>query len=289
MPRLLIISVLLLFLGIGITYASDIAFYVGQWNTDGWYDKTQFDDVATIIKVAGSLFKEVQQFDDKKLDDFGTWAKKNTDDGELDIIWLNGCLPSTLYPYPNLKPDGSVIEEFIDHGNMVINVGDWFAYVSYEIGARAPANAEQGAANILDLPAGIIVGDDSGPPFPATASAKKYVPSLDDPCRSVRPVVLTQIQKPWEAALILASRDGSEDPAKAQRADPVVLHNTETDGYVAIVNQASISCCGNVGWLKDRGKVCGELIKNWVNQVVGLSIQPAGKLTATWGEIKNHQ
>jgi len=29
--------------------ASDIAFYVGQWNTDGWYDASQFDDVDTII------------------------------------------------------------------------------------------------------------------------------------------------------------------------------------------------------------------------------------------------
>jgi hypothetical protein len=250
--------------------ASDIAFYVGQWNTDGWYDETQFDDVETIIAETGHLFKDIQQFNDDQLEEFGAWVDDRTNDGVLDIIWLNGCMPSVLYPFVNLEPDGSRMEEWLDGGNMVINVGDWFAYVSYENGVREAANAGDGAANILDLSSGIIVSDDTGPNFAATPTAKQLVPSLDDPSRSVRPVVLSQVQDPWEVAFILASPGGSEDPAEAQRADPVVLHNTETDGYVAIVNQASTTCCGNVGWLSDRGQVVAELISNWVNSVIGL-------------------
>lgn len=288
MKRLSIISFLILSFCLGIAYASDIAFYVGQWNTDGWYDASQFKDVEKIINQTKSLFKDIQQFDDKKLKEFEAWAKKNTNDRELDIIWLNGCMPSSLYPYPNLQPDGSVAELWLDGGNMFINLGDWFAYVSYECGARCTENGPSGAANILDLSSGIITGDDSGPRMKVTPTGKKYLPSLDDPCRTVRPVVLTEVKDPWEVAGLFASPGGSDDPAKEVRADPVVIHNKKTDGYVAIINQASISCCGNVGWLKDRGQVCVEFIKNWVAQVVGLSVEPAGKFTTTWGRIKSH-
>jgi len=48
--------------------ASDIAFYVGQWNSDGWYDASQFDDVDTIIAETGHLFKDTQRFDEITLD-----------------------------------------------------------------------------------------------------------------------------------------------------------------------------------------------------------------------------
>jgi len=271
---------------VGLAYASDIAFYVGQWNTDGWYDETQFDDVKTMIKETGNMFKDVQQFDDEHLADFGAWAKKNTDDGEFDIIWLNGCLPSVLYPFPNKEPDGSVAEEWLDGGNMFINVGDWFAYVSFECGARCFSNGPHGAASILDLSPGIITMDDNGPRMKLTPTGKKYTPSLDDPARTTRPVILSQVKYRWEVAALLSSEGGSDDPAKEARADPVVIHNKKTDGYVAIVNQASKNV-GNVGWIKDRGKVCAELIKNWVGEVVGLAdVAPTGKLTTTWGEIK---
>lgn len=287
--KALSVSMFIILISCVCAYGSDIAFYVGQWNTDGWYDASQFDDVEAIIEGTRGMFNEVVHFDDDQLDEFGAWAEANADDDEFDIIWLNGCMPSCLYPFPNLEPDGSLAELWLDGGNMFINLGDWFAYASYECGARCSENGSTGAANILDLSSGVITSDDSGPIFDATPSAKKYVPSLDDPCRTVRPVVLSQVQDPWEVALILASPGGEEDPAKAVRADPVVIHNKETGGYLAIVNQASISCCGNVGWLTDRAQVCVELIKNWVGEVLGLlSVEPAGKLTTTWGGVKHH-
>ena len=136
--------------------ASDIAFYVGQWNTDGWYDASQFEHVETIITETGHLFKDIHQFDDAQFDAFGAWVDENTNDGEMDIIWLNGCMPSVLYPFPNLQPDGSRAEEWLDGGNMFINVGGWFGYVSYEGGSRQDQNGDSGAANILDLTYWII-------------------------------------------------------------------------------------------------------------------------------------
>ncbi len=67
----LVIVLVVVFTFCTTAMASDIAFYVGQWNIDGWYDESQFTDVETIIAETGSLFKDVQQFDDTQFDDFG--------------------------------------------------------------------------------------------------------------------------------------------------------------------------------------------------------------------------
>ena len=249
--------------------ASDIAFYVGPWNTDGWYNASQFDHVDTIIAETGYLFKNIQQFDDAQLDEFGAWVDENTNDGEMDIIWLNGCMPSILYPFPNLQPDGSRAEEWLDGGNMIINIGDWFAYVSYEGGYRQPQNGDAGAANILDLPYWIIVFGDNTQ-MTVTPTGRAYLPSLNDPAPTDRPVVLSAVQPPWEVAAIFASTGGTEDPSAETWADPVVIHNTETGGYVAFINQAD---GGPGGWIDDRGLTCAEFISNWVNGMIGLGVQ----------------
>jgi len=238
--------------------AADIAFYVGGWNP-GWYDATQFDDVAVIIDEAGHNFKDIQQFDDSAagFDAFTAWIDENTDDGELDIIWLNGTMPSVLYQFPNVDPDGSPAETWLDNGNMFINVGDWFGYMSYEGGSRSADNGPSGAANILDLAGGIFVGGPQGT-MEITAAGTEYLPSLTA-VASDRPLVLSQLAAPWEVAEIFAQNSGGT------HADPIVIRNTETDGYLAVVNQNA-----GGGWLDSRGLTCAELINNWIGPIVGL-------------------
>ena len=256
MKNLVFVSVIVCALCTAVV-ASDIAFYVGNPNVDGWYDVAgQTADVATIISRTGHLFSDIQQFDDGQFDAFGAWVDENTDDGELDIIWLNGCMPSVLYPFVNLEPDGSRIELWLDGGNMIINVGDWFGYVSYEGGAREAANTGTGAANILDLNAGIIQGSAAGT-MDITADGAEYLPSLNA-VAAERPVVLAEVQAPWEVAAAFGQN------AAGTHADPVVIHNTETGGYLATINQATT-------WINDRGLTCAEFIANWVNTVVGLT------------------
>ncbi len=259
MNRIALVMVVAL-AGSTVAGAADIAFYVGAPNTTGWYDDpTQLQDVETILDETGHLFKDIQQFNDGQFYEFGAWVDKNTNDGEMDILWLNGCMPSVLYPFPNLQPDGSRMELWLDGGNMVINVADWFGYISYEGGWRRTNNLEWGAANILDLPAGVIMYADNTW-LQATPTGKKYLPSLPDSVVTYRPVVLTSVQAPWEVAAIFASGGGSDDPLIETLADPVVLHNTETGAYAMFVNQAG---GGPATWI-DRGKVCAEFIANWV-------------------------
>lgn len=253
--------------------ASDIAFYVGQFNTDGWYDESQFEDVETIIAETGHLFGDIQQFNDDDLEfaEFNAWVEERIDDGKMDIIWLNGCTPSCLYPNPNLEPDDSRIERWLDGGNMIINVGDWFGYCTYEGGprggeGRSGDNGGNGAANILDLSSGIIVSA-GGTQMAVTPMGAEYLPSLNDPAKTDRPVVISAVEAPWEVAALFASPGGSDDPAVEAQGDPIVIHNTETDGYVAFINQAA---GGPSGWIDDRGMVCAEFIGNWVHSEIGL-------------------
>ena len=238
--------------------ASDIAFYVGGWNP-GWYDASQFDHVATVIAEAGHNFKDIQEFDDSQagFDAFTAWIEANTDDGELDIIWLNGTMPSVLYQFPNVDADGSPAEVWLDNGNMMINVGDWFGYMSYEGGTRSADNGPTGAANILDLGGGIFVGGAQGT-MEITSAGREFLPSLTA-VTSDRPLVLSEVVAPWEVAEIFAQN------AAGTHADPIVLHNTETNGYLAIVNQNA-----GGGWLDDRGLTTAELINNWIGPIVGL-------------------
>jgi hypothetical protein len=263
-------------------YSSEIAFYVGNPNVDGWYSvEAVLADVETIKNETSSLFQSISEFDDDQLDEFAVWAEERTDDGKLDIIWLNGCVPSTLYQFPNVDPDGSVIENWLDGGNMVINVGDWFGYCSYEGGARQADNGPSGAANILDLASGIIYSADNTT-MTATDAGKRYLPSIGDSCISYRPISIAEVVAPWEVAAVFASVTGDEDA----NCDPVVIHNTETDAYVAFIDQSAGS--GPPGWLDDRGLTCAEFINNWVGEVIGFTpVEPAAKLSSTWGDIKS--
>jgi len=270
---------LALVLGAGVSYASDLALYIGHPNP-GWYLEDQMlKDAQKIVDAVKGLFKEVKMFNDDKLKELQAWAEANLDDGELDIIWLPGTMPSVLYPNPNKQPDGSLAENWLDKGNMFINVADWFAYCTYETGARGADNGKAGAENILDLPGIIRFGDNTA--MKRTPAGDKYLPSLPKEFRTDRPVVIGAIKSPWEVAALFGSPGGSDNPAKEADADPIVIHNTKTDGYVAIINQAALDDA-----LK-RADLTIDFIKNWVAEVVKLTpVEPAGKLPVTWGAIK---
>ena len=184
--------------------ASDIAFYGGA--VPG---ATMKKDVENIIQNTGALFKDVQKFADENLDGLGKWADANMGDGELDIIWTNGSTPSTLYPLENKKPDGSRAEKWLDDGNMIINLADWFAWGNFEKGFKV-RNKSVAAANILDLPDNIIVGADDTV-MKVTNTGKKFIPSLGNQVGSNRPVNIEAIEEPWEAAAIFASVKGGND------------------------------------------------------------------------------
>ena len=279
----LIPAVIFVFAFGSMAMASDIAFYVGAVPGSAYPEATMNKDVKKIIRDTGALFKDVQKFADDNLNGLGQWADANMGDGELDIIWINGSTPSVLYPLLNEKPDGSRAEKWLDDGNMIINVADYFSWGNFETGEKV-RNKEVAAANILDLTEDIIVGGDDAV-MKVTDTGKEFMPSLGAEVGTNRPVNIEAIAEPWEAAAIFASTKGVDDQGAGGLADPIVLHNKDTDGYMAIVNQA----WGNN--FIDRGAACTELIKNWLvgkGLITGVktSVEPVAKLSTIWGEIK---
>ena len=83
----------------------------------------------------------------------------------------------------------------------------------------------------------------------------------------------------WRVAAIFGSNDGTED--EADFADPAVINNRKTGGYLAVINQAGFDL-----WNR-RGEICSDFINNWVTaNAVGFSVDVKGKLVTRWASIK---
>ena len=285
----LIMTVVLVFAFGTMAIASDIAYYVGEFQGGSYDDETMAFDVETMMQETAGRFNDVQSFDDGDIDGLGAWAEANIGDGDLDIIWLNGQIPSSLYPTFNEQEDGSVAERWLDDGNMFINVADWFAWATHENGEKE-RNTHVAAGFILDQDHTIILGA-ADTVMSRTAAGREYMPSLDDNLLSNRPVYLEAFTPPWEVTEIfgVSASEGVADVGDVQDmvlpagvlADPVVACNTETNGCLAIISQSKIANAG------DRGAMCSEFINNWVfGGGLTTSVDPADKLSATWGAIK---
>ena len=142
--KLIYVLMVVAVLGIaGATSASDLAIYSGPTNA-GWISNdTCQANTKTIMNDARmkKLFDAIDNFGDgteKGYDSpLGKWAKDHTGNGQQDVvITASGTCPSALYELRNKDPDGSPVEEFVEDGNVVINVADWIFYLSAEGGVR---------------------------------------------------------------------------------------------------------------------------------------------------------
>ena len=230
-----------------------------------------------------ALFDSIQDFGDG--DEVGDdsplaeWCKAHTGNGRQDVILLAcGTAPSSLYPFPNAKPDGSNVENFIEAGNIVINVADWIFYMSYEGGVRSAENGAGGAANVFDIPGLDFNERGTGNQTP-TALGEKYIPSLK-PFRSIRPWHVEQLANSNWDVVIFAQED-------ANNADPVVAVSKESgkdgNGMIAAMWQAAIP---NWSGTDPRGIGVAEFIENWLSENATLDVHADGKLSTTWGHLK---
>ena len=279
--------VLLTLLGCAaIVSANDLAFYSGPTNP-GWIsDNAVAENVRVIRNDPGikALFDSIEDFGDG--DEYGNnsplakWCIEHTGNGQQDVIILAcGTTPSALYPFPNLKPDDSNIENFIEEGNVVINVADWIFYMSYEGGFRSPDNGPEGAANVFDIHG--LSFHDRGASFEPTALGKKYIPSLKS-FRSTRPWHLEQfVGTNWNVVVFAEADKNTADPAVAISKTP----GRDGTGMIAAMWQTNSPV-----WF-DRPDVRGigvaEFIINWLAENSALDIEGTDKLTTTWNAVKN--
>ena len=263
--------------------ASELAIYSGPSNP-GWIAQPAVGQVRDVIMNDASMkgiFDSITDFGDG--DEVGDdsplalWTKAHTGNGQQDVIvTASGTTPSALYQFPNADPDGSNVENFIEDGNVVINIADWIFYMSYEGGVRSADNGANGAANIFDVP-GLSFGDQGGMMEP-TEDGMKYIPVLEE-FDSARPWHLGQLEgTDWEVTIFAG--DGGDS------ADPAVAVHQEYGGIIAAMWQDDAPI-----WPGDdpRGIGVVQFIANWLteNGEIGtLNVDPRDKMATTWGQVR---
>ncbi len=267
--------------------ASDLAIYSGPPNP-GWISEPAVGQVRDTIMNEPrmkSIFDSITNFGDG--DEVGNdsplakWTIAHTGNGVQDVIVTAcGTTPSALYQFPNKDPDGSNVENFIEDGNVVINVADWIFYMSYEGGVRSADNGADGAANIFDIP-GLSFSNRGGQQQP-TPEGEKYLPESLEPWQSSRPWHLEQFDgTDWEVTAFAKADDIT--------ADPAVAVNKVYGGIIAAMWQKDAPI-----WPGDpdpRGIGVVEFIANWLTEngnIGGLNVDPRDKIATTWGQIKRY-
>ncbi len=242
--------------------AGEVVIYTG---TTQWIDKAPADEQANIcvemLDAAG--IKNTLLTSDGDMDALATWMENATGDDGLDICVLYGDIPPTLYPQGNAQPDGSVAEMYIEttDGDAILNHAD---YMFWGLGNR---NAEGGLQNMMDIP-GIVMWDDNTPMI-VTDKGKEIAPSLPE-IQSDRPFHIDQLDGDWEVEVSLAQNEAGT------RADPIIVRDGELGRLIPVIQTAN----GN----EPKGAVAAEIII-WL-MANATSVEPEGKLSTTWGNLK---
>ena len=272
---------------LSVSMAGDFAVYSGPTNP-GWISDGAVEAIAnTVTKHAGvkAMFDNIDNYGDGdevgNKSPLGKWLVSHTNNGQTDVVFTAcGTCPSSFYPFPNKEPDGSNIENFIEAGNVHINVADWIYYMSYEGGVRSADNGGAGAANVFDIP-GLSFGN-RGSDFQPTAEGKKYIPSLKN-FDSTRPWHMEQFKgTPWKLVAFAV------DKGDKNSADPVVAISTEDgkDGTGMIAAMWQKDAPVWAGKPDPRGIGVAEFMVNWLQENATFAVNPKEKMSTTWGYVK---
>ncbi len=238
------------------------------------------DEIDNLIKILANV--NLETFEPKDIDGLAAWVAAHTEGGGNTLI-LTGITPSSIYPTGNGKPDGSLLEEFLDAGNTIFNTGEYTFYTSE---GPAETNGQDGLPNIIDVPTAFVwqgQGPDNWQANPVemkpTQAGEDYVPSLKKYNTSYPFHVEDYDGTDWTLEVALA-----ENTDEDLRVDPGVLLNEDTGGRLGIFVQAYVGDVPHPGvsW----SDIMGEFIQNYYLPEV-LSVEPTGKLATTWGELKS--
>jgi len=228
----------------------------------GWIGQAAADEAAAAV-VADTNSTSITVVD---LDGAADWIAANTNDGEADVFFTFGWLPETIYEPGNGQADGSLIENFIEGGNVYLNTADYIFYVTLGGGS----NGENGLKTVTDSEFDLWTGGNVVVP---TADGATYTPSLVE-FTSNRSLKRPQVEADsnWEYVTVFAEGPDGTDPA--------IIQNVNDGGMIGVVIQVSDDT-------QPRGAVITELFNNWLPAMFSTTgVDPEGKTASTWGQLK---
>ena len=241
--------------------ANEVAIYTG---TTQWIGKAPADEQAQIcVDMLNDAGITNTWYDsDGDMDALADWMKGVTGDDGLDVCVLYGDLPPTLYPDGNAQPDGTIGETFIEttDGDTFINHAD---YMFWGLSGR---NEVGGLQNMMDVE-GITMWDDDTA-MKVTSEGAAISPSLTD-FASDRPFHVDELDGDWEVEVSLAQSDDGT------RADPIIVRDGNLGRLIPVIQTAN----GD----EPKGAVAAEIII-WLMSTT--PVEPADKLSTTWGALK---
>ena len=241
--------------------AGEVAIYTG---TTQWIGKAPADEQAQIcVDMLNDAGISNTWFDsDGDMDALADWMEDVTGDDGLDICVLYGDFPPSLYPDGNAQPDGTIGETFIEttDGDVFINHAD---YMFWGLGGR---NEVGGLQNMMDID-GITMWDDNTD-MVVTSEGAAISPTLTD-FQSDRPFHVDELDGDWAVEVSLAQNDDGT------RADPIIVRDGNLGRLIPVIQTAN----GD----EDKGAVAAEIII-WLMSTT--PVEPADKLSTTWGALK---
>jgi len=208
-----------------------------------WWSQAAAD--REIQEIVDNAQAPVVVFNASDQDGLADWVSNHTSNGVANLLILCGQLPDTIYAPGNTQADDSIVEQFLDGGNTIINTGDWIFYVVNGAGTNGAA----GLQTIMDIPAVTVAGGDNTA-VTVTAEGQELTPSLQN-FATDRPFHLDTLAGDWSTELVLAQN------AAGTRADPVIVRNSATGGRIGIFYQTASQDND------PRGEVISEWINNW--------------------------
>ena len=210
--------------------------------------------VGAAVEATNQILKNVKSATSVKvfdMDGIAEFIKRSAEDNTTDVIILFGYLPETVYEPGNSQEDDSLIEAFINGGNIVMNTADYIFYVTKGGGT----NGEEGLKTITN--SDFDCWGNKEDIFKPTDDGKKYVPSLPVEYNSRRPMKKLQIDTDdkWEIEISFGTTEDGE------KHDPVIVKNKKTGGRFVIVRQTDEAA-------PDRRTVLSEIIDNYLGPTV---------------------
>ena len=241
--------------------AGEVAIYTGVTQ---WIGKAQADEQAEIcVDLLNDAGISNTWYDTEgDADALADWMESTTGDGGLDICVLYGDFPPSIYPQGNTQTDGSIAETFIEttDGDVFINHAD---YMFWGLAGR---NREGGLQNMMDID-GIVMWDDNTD-MKVTTEGAAISPSLTD-YQSDRPFHTDQLDGDWEIEVSLAQNDDGT------RADPIIVRDGNLGRLIPTIQTN--------GGDEPKGAIAAEII-TWLMSTT--PVEPAGKLSTMWGDLK---